>query len=82
MGVFKNNSFFLGGGCRKFFENGVKALSKMVEKTDFLSKGSFFSLQLVPCNFVEISPKFCKNVSSNVLRDFRLPISAFATVAH
>ena len=72
-----NNCF----SYRNVFQNGVNTLSKMVFKTWFLSKSSTFR---------EVwTIRFCSNFTSmlykhfvrNVMRDFRIAMSALARVA-
>ena len=84
-GSLQSNSLALNNNFsyRKIFQNGVNSLSKMVFKKNlvFLPKSSTFrvvwTIQLCS-NFTSM---WYKHFSRNVCRDFRLPMSALASVA-
>ena len=79
-----NNCF----SYRNVFQNGINALTKMVFKNTFFCfvLFCFFKKLKISCS---LDIQFCSNftrmwskyLSNNVWRDFRLPMSALATVA-
>ena len=71
-----NNCF----SYRKAFQNGVNALSKMVFKPRFLTKTSKFRVVWTIQFCSNCTSMWSKYLSNNVWRDFRLPMSALATV--
>ena len=73
-----NNCFSYGN----IFQNGIKALSKMVEKKNvFLSKSSKFPTVWTLRFCSNFTNMWYKHFLRNLWRDFRLPMSALATVS-
>ena len=62
------------------FQNGVNALSKIVFKNPVSCQKAQNFMSFGLCDFVQISPA-CGPNTYYVWRDFRLPMSALATVA-
>ena len=73
-------SYYCLNNClchRNLFKNGVNIFSNMVNH--FLPKSTNL-MHFLPYDFVQISPIWSKYLSSNVWRDYSLPMSASVMV--
>ena len=86
--IWKINSLPIKYGCsyQNVLQNNVNSLSKMVLKTWVFVQNlkilyTFLTIRMIWCgsNFASMWSKYV--LSNNFQRDFRIPVSAFATLA-
>ena len=82
-GSLKSNSLPFNNcfSYRNVFQNAVNAMSKIFLKNRFLSKSKRFHVVWTIQFCSNFTRMWSKYLSNNVWRDFRLPMSALATVA-